>query len=170
MPAGRFDIQMTNRTSVPLNETFIRKIVCAILAALAFERAALSVLFVSDRRIRSLNRRYLNHDRPTDVMAFSQLEGRLCRRHDESVPFLGDIVISTETAARQAREYGNGFLYELSLYLCHGILHLLGWDDSTPAAGARMGRKQQRILKTIGISDPGIQRTLWPSRKPKRSS
>ncbi len=65
---------------------------------------------------------------------------------------LGDIIISIDTTARQAEEYGNDFLYELAFYLCHGILHLMGHDDSTKAQAERMWAKQTNVLKKIGIN------------------
>ena len=88
------------------------------------------------------------HDRATDVISFSQLEGKPLGPK-EGIPFLGDIVISLETTARQAAEYGNSFDYELHFYICHGILHLMGWDDKSKREAARMFSKQTQVLKKI---------------------
>lgn len=169
-PTRKFKIEVLNRSSKKLSAAAIRKMARAILARLALKRAALSILLVDDREIRRLNRRYLKHDRPTDVMAFSQLEGRPCRQAAGSVPFLGDVVISAATAARQAETYGNGFFYELSFYLCHGILHLLGHEDSSLADARRMELRQKSILKAIGVRNRPSKRSLWPFKKPKQLS
>lgn len=110
-----------------------------ILKSLGLKGASLSILLVNDRAIRRLNRRYLGHDRATDVIAFPQKK-----------PFLGDIVISLETTKRQAKEYGNSFDYELCFYLCHGVLHLMGFEDKTKKQSEKMLRKQEKILRKIG--------------------
>ncbi len=128
----------------------VKKNTAALLKALGWKTAALSLLLVSDRRIRTLNKQYLRHDRPTDVIAFSQLEGKPLGPKDRK-PFLGDIVISLETAARQAEAFGNTFDYELHFYICHGILHLMGWDDKKKSEANRMNLKQQKLLEKIGV-------------------
>jgi rRNA maturation RNase YbeY len=104
-------------------------------------RDELSVLFVSDRTIRQFNKAYLDHDSPTDVLAFPQHKGSSSLQPH----LLGDVVISVETAVRQAKEHGHSLDQELALLLIHGILHLVGYDDTTPAARRRMWAKQ-RVL------------------------
>jgi probable rRNA maturation factor len=100
------------------------------------------VLLVGDRAIRRLNRAYLNRDHPTDVLAFPQPRGLpLPGPH-----LLGDVVISVDTAARQAKAHGHSLSEELALLLIHGLLHLLGYDDSTPATRRRMWSTQVRLL------------------------
>ena len=146
-----YDIQIKRETPKPrVSVSRLKKNTRAILKALGWKGAAVSVLLAGDRKIQKLNRKYLNHDRPTDVIAFSQLEGKRLRFKDD-IPFLGDIVISLETTARQAVQFGNSFDYELHFYLCHGILHLMGWDDSTLKAAAKMDRKQRMILEKTGL-------------------
>ncbi|MEE8229726.1 MAG: rRNA maturation RNase YbeY [candidate division NC10 bacterium] len=112
------------------------------LYVLGRPRNEVSVLLVGDRAMRRLNRAYLNHDRSTDVLAFPQ-------QGDSPAPcphLLGDVVISVETAARQAQEHGHSLAREMALLLIHGILHLFGYDDTTPAARRRMWTKQARLL------------------------
>ncbi len=129
----------------------LQKNIRAILKVLGWEKgASLSLLLAGDRSIRKLNKKYLGHDCATDVISFSQLEGKPLPSK-KGVAFLGDIVISLETTARQAAEYGNSFDYELHFYICHGILHLMGWDDKVKKEAARMFAKQTQILKKIGI-------------------
>lgn len=104
------------------------------------------MLLVGDRAIRRLNRAYLNRDRPTDVLAFPQQRGS-----PSPQPFLlGDVVISVETAARQAKVHGHSLAQEMALLLIHGILHLLGYEDTTPTARRRMWAAQGRILTITG--------------------
>lgn len=103
--------------------------------------AELSVVIGDDEWIQELNRRYLNRDRPTDVMAFPQDAGP-----PGSAPLLGDVAISAETAARQAEELGHSFAEEMELLLAHGILHLTGWSDDTPARRRRMMERSRQVL------------------------
>jgi len=105
-----------------------------------------SVLLVDDNTIRKLNRRYRGDDRPTDVLAFSQREGPY---REINPNLLGDIVISVERALIQSKRFNQSLEKELSLYLIHGLLHLLGYDDTDPADRAKMARRQEEILKRI---------------------
>lgn len=118
-----------------------------ILSNLGLAESELTVSLVSDTGIRSLNRRYLGREHPTDVLAFSQREGLPVFADS---PVLGDVVISVETAARQARENEIPFNQELDLLLVHGILHLLGYDHTRSLSEAhRMSRKQGQILRRL---------------------
>ncbi len=107
-------------------------------------KAELSVVIGDDAWIQELNRRYLRKDRPTDVLAFPQGET------PSGQPVLGDVAISAETAARQAAEQGHGFERELALLLVHGVLHLTGWKDSTPAGRRRMLARGEELLAKLG--------------------
>jgi probable rRNA maturation factor len=91
------------------------------------------ILFVSDRRMASLHRRFLNKSGPTDVMTFQH----------------GEILISAETARRNARAFGNSLAEELRLYIVHGLLHLHGFNDRTETGARRMARVQRRIASAI---------------------
>jgi probable rRNA maturation factor len=111
---------------------------------LQFEKQAnkeLDVLLTTDLQIQKLNQKYLSKNRPTDVMAFSQ--------EDEKA--LGDIVISVETAMRQAQDEGHDLLTELQYLLVHGILHLLGHDDRSPSKRKVMRQKEKQILAKLNI-------------------
>jgi len=106
----------------------------------------------NDAHIRELNRIYRGTDTPTDVLAFplpaeEALEG-------EPVP-IGDVVISVETAERQAQERGHGVERETILLLVHGILHLLGYTDDTPSGRRKMNRKQRTLLAELGYGGKG---------------
>ncbi|MGQ9631248.1 MAG: rRNA maturation RNase YbeY [bacterium] len=118
----------------------------AASAALKFEgvgRAEVSVLLTDDEEIRSLNRRYRGVDRPTDVLAFAMGECRSAAPDD----ILGDVVISVDTAQRQAEELGHSLERELEILLIHGILHLLGYDHD--ADGGEMAEREAKILGQV---------------------
>ena len=102
--------------------------------------AELSILITDDEEICSLNRLYRDMNRPTDVLSFSQLEGE----GPVIVPqLLGDVVISWETAQRQASELRHGVLVEMKRLLVHGVLHLLGFDHERGEEGARAMREEE---------------------------
>jgi probable rRNA maturation factor len=90
-----------------------------------------AIAIVSDRAIAGLHVQFMNIAGATDVITF---EG-------------GDIAISAETARRAAAEFGHGVEEELALYIVHGLLHLNGFDDTTPRAAARMRKVQERIWR-----------------------
>ena len=96
----------------------------SILLFLGCENQELSVLLTNDRKIRTLNKQYRGQDRATDVLSFSQNE----EENKPNSSLMGDVVISTETAKRQAAEHGLTLEEEIVLLLIHGILHLLGFD------------------------------------------
>lgn len=129
-----------------------RELLGKVLRILGWKKAGLSVLLTDDKVIRRINRRHLGHDRPTDVISFSQIEGPSLKSAPGARPCLGDIVLSLETAERQAGIYGNTPDYETAFYLCHGILHLMGRRDDKPSRARAMEREQIRILKRAGIS------------------
>ena len=117
-----------------------------LLAALHLSHAELSLLLVSDREMHRLNRSWRGKDRPTDVLAFAQAEG------PGGAPegLLGDVVISVDTARRQAVELGHSLAREAARLLVHGLLHLLGYDHERSAAEARrMERKERALLRAL---------------------
>jgi probable rRNA maturation factor len=112
-----------------------------------------SVLFTGDDFIASLNKRYRDEDGSTDVLAFPMSDEEDDIEPEESpMPYmLGDIVISLDTAARQAESQGRPLRQELALLLVHGTLHLLGYDHDDPQEEAIMWAKQDAILKVLNI-------------------
>ena len=96
--------------------------------------------------MRELNRDYRGKDRPTDVLSFSQLEGEPMQPEEEEPVALGDIVISIDTAKRQAAEKGHSLSDELDLLVVHGMLHLLGYDDETDEQAEVMREHEICIL------------------------
>jgi probable rRNA maturation factor len=124
-----------------------------LLAALAEEPAELTVSLIGDAEMQLLNRDYRGTDRPTDVLAFALREGRRAPGDDA---VLGDVVISLDTAARQARRRGVPTTAELRTLLIHGVLHLLGYDHERSAADARRMRGMERRL-LASITQRGMQ-------------
>jgi rRNA maturation RNase YbeY len=112
----------------------------------------LSLTLTSDRAIQALNRKYRDNDAPTDVLSFSQIETAGRRAPDplkivnaKDKP-LGDVVISIDTALRQARELGVAPAMRLRTLIAHGFLHLLGYDhERSPADARRMFARQRRL-------------------------
>ena len=117
-----------------------------MLRALGLGRAELSVLLCGDAEIHALNRDYRRKDRPTDVLAFALREGE---GGELAGDVLGDVVISLETATRQARERGVAARAEVQMLLAHGLLHLLGWDHRTEGEDRRMRAEVDRLLARL---------------------
>jgi probable rRNA maturation factor len=123
------------------------------LAELGFLEAELSLLFVNDRQIQTLNRKYLRRDKPTNVLAFSMREGEFSTLHPH---LLGDLVISVETAKRQSNRFGLDDDEMVILLMVHGVLHLIGYEHEGTKKGAReMTLKQRELFRQViktGIS------------------
>jgi probable rRNA maturation factor len=116
--------------------------------AIAYE---VSLQFTDDQEVRELNAAYRQQDRPTDVLSFAAIDADLPRSPD--LPFcLGDIIISVETAERQAAERNHTLTEELIWLAAHGLLHLLGWDHPDEASLRTMLEEQDRLLQAIGYS------------------
>jgi len=145
--------------AVAINSARLGRTAEAVLSAARVEEVELSLLLVSDRRMRALNWRYRKQDRPTDVLAFPLLErfsaGTSKLRKPQALAsgaptLLGDVVISVETAKRQAAERGHGLYDEVIRLVVHGVLHLLGYDhERGPREAASMARKERKIRKAI---------------------
>lgn len=95
----------------------------------------ISVLIVSDRRMATLHRRFMNVPGSTDVITFQH----------------GEIFISAEMAVRNARRFATALIHELRLYIVHGLLHLSGFDDQTEAAARKMRAMQEKILAKVAL-------------------
>jgi len=140
--------------AVAVDRTRLGRTAEAVLAAARAGAAELSLVLVSDRRMRALNRRYRKKDRPTDVLAFPLLErGQIYfsrRKINLSPVLLGDVVISMPTAKRQAAALGHSLRDEMARLLVHGVLHLLGYDHERSERDAlRMARQEKAILHAV---------------------
>lgn len=148
---------------LPVDEAGIE---AAVLAALEVEQVAsaiLSISVVSNAEIHRMNREYLEHDYPTDVISF-------CLEHSdppdsETVPgpehgrgrqadIEGEIIVSAEMAREMASSAGWSSDQELMLYVIHGVLHICGYDDLVPEEQAIMRKREQAVLQRLGIAQP----------------
>jgi len=121
----------------------------AIEATLRHESVAcarLSVAIVSDDEIARLNQQYLNHKGPTDVLSFDLSD-------DEDGHIDGELILSLDTATREAVRRGHSLEAELALYLAHGLLHLIGYDDATEPDASRMHTIEDEILTSVGLGN-----------------
>jgi probable rRNA maturation factor len=138
------------RMEVPQRDPEIKRSIRTAAAAMARqvdlpEGASLSVLVTGDAEIQALNLQFLEIDAPTDVLAFpagDPLEG--------DAPYLGDIIISLETAARQAEAGRHTLGREVELLVVHAMLHLLGHDHGAADDKTAMWTAQAAVLETLG--------------------
>ena len=114
------------------------------VATLAPRAEAVNVIITNDRVIRRLNRQYRGKDKPTDVLSFSYLENG---KGSEGVA--GDIFISHQTLARDARRIGVAPAHLALRIVVHGFLHVLGYDHETDAEATRMERRERALLKRV---------------------
>ena len=136
------------RSGLPrIDRALLRRRARRILAALGSARAELSILLVDDAAISELNHRYRGRSRPTDVLAFSLLEGA---HADRRGALLGDVVIGIETAARQARARRRTLDDEVARLLLHGALHLVGYDHLRSAEARLMRAQERRVWRALG--------------------
>ncbi|MEZ4228493.1 MAG: rRNA maturation RNase YbeY [Polyangiaceae bacterium] len=133
----------------PLDARRVKRLADHMLRALELESAELSVLLTGDAEIHELNRVHRGKDQPTDVLAFALEE---VDAGPEDLPFrvLGDVVISLDTAGRQARERRHPLLDEVRFLLAHGLLHLVGFDHQTDAQEAEMDAETRRLVEAAG--------------------
>ena len=144
----RMEILTDNKqSSYKISQTKIKQTVQVILSALDFPDAEISILIVDDPQIEELNRKYLNRVGPTNVIAFAMREGEFAHLTPH---LLGDVVISMETAAKEARNLDISVERRFNELLIHGILHLIGYDhEKSKQDSQRMEKKSQELLNMI---------------------
>jgi probable rRNA maturation factor len=133
---------------IKVSKLALRSVARRILSASGCPEARLSILLTDDAGIRELNRDWLGKDRPTNVISFAMQEGEGA---GVQADLLGDVVVSVETAAREAAEAGVPFEHELYFLLLHGILHLLGYDHERGSATAarRMAARERELFAMV---------------------
>lgn len=138
----------------------IERLVSELLAHAATEEkilseAEVSLTFMTDEEIQAMNAEYRGVDSPTDVISFpleEVVEGEPIVPEIEGVPIvLGDIIISIDTAKRQAEDYGHDLKREVGFLALHGFLHLLGYDHMNKEEEKRMFTRQKEILDSFGL-------------------
>lgn len=130
-------IRINNLGKRRVNGAIIKSAVLRVLKAFRKKNASVDITFISDKRIKTLNKKYLRRDRPTDVIAFSLKEA------------IGDIYISSDTAYRNAKRFNTSFEKEILLYVIHGVLHFLDFGDKSISEKNRIRRLENKFLKEI---------------------
>ncbi len=132
-------------------ESLVEKIVQELLREEGLDVSwEVSIVIVDDEEIQKLNRDYRGKDTPTDVLSFPLQEGDFVVSEGDNL--LGDIVISLETALRQAEDYGHSLEREVGFLTAHGMLHLLGYSHETIEAEKVMNEKAEAVLNILGLS------------------
>jgi probable rRNA maturation factor len=146
-----FDIAVTNQqTRHAVYEEQLRAAAHAVLSDSDLLSAAISIAVVDDPTIHELNRRYLDHDWPTDVLSFVlENDGRHLQ---------GEVIFSADTAAAAAAELGWPTAAEQLLYVVHGMLHLVGHDDKTADQADQMRAAEANYLRQLGFEPPAEKR------------
>jgi len=139
-----FHIDVTNtQRTIDVDEDRLGQAARMVLADAGVVLGELSIAVVDDPTIHRLNVRHLGHDYPTDVLSFLLEEG------EGSLE--GELVVSAEAAAAEAPHYGWSARDELLLYVVHGTLHLVGYDDRDQAQRAEMRRREDEYLSRLGV-------------------
>lgn len=139
---------------------FVEKILHHAATVEGIGEAEVSVSFVTNARIREINREYRDKDQATDVISFAMEEpgeGEVAIQLDGELRILGDIIISLDRTREQAIDYGHSFERELGFLAVHGFLHLLGYDHMTEQEEKEMFAKQNAILASLGITRDGYE-------------
>jgi probable rRNA maturation factor len=118
----------------------------AVLTGEGVRESKVSLAFVDDATIAGVNKRFLDHDGPTDVITFP-LSGRGARKLE------GEVVIGVEVAKRESEARGHDVNTELCLYVIHGVLHLCGYEDESQNGAAEMRRKEREYLRRLNLPD-----------------
>lgn len=152
MPDLEIDIS-DRQTQLAVDLRRLREVVRHVLVEEGLPAARISLALVDDAAIHRLNREFLGHDYPTDVISFVL---------DQSPPgapgFLeGELVVSTETASRAAPAHGWTPHDELLLYVVHGLLHLCGYDDLADEARPAMRRRERQLLANWHLTPAGLE-------------
>lgn len=142
---------------IPVDAAKLRKLVRTICTRFDVRQAVVSIGIVDDAEISQLNMKYLDHEGTTDCLSFD-----LSDSEDPQEARVFDLIVNGELAAREAARRGHGAEAELALYIAHGLLHNLGFDDATPAQAGKMHRTEDEILQHLGYglvynSDAGTQ-------------
>lgn len=130
----------------PVDLRLLRRRAERLLSRLRLGRSELSIRLADDVEMKDLNGAWRGRARPTDVLAFSQLEGA---GSEHRGALLGDVVIGVETARRQARQRHRALDEEIARLLIHGTLHLLGHDHERPDEARRMRAEERRLWRAL---------------------
>ena len=135
-------IHLRNLQPVPVDRDKLNKVLEGAAEQLGTTVDSLSVALVDDARISRLNRQLLGRCGPTDVIAFEA--------EQDAEGSSGEIIISVQTAQRQAQQYDHSLMAELCLLSIHGLLHVMSYEDRTEAGHAEMERIQESLMDEVG--------------------
>ncbi len=131
---------------VLIDRARMRQTALVVLEGESVDEAEISLAFVDNPTIHQLNKRYLQHDEPTDVLSFPLSEG-----HARCLA--GELVIGAEVAKAEADSRGHDVQVELALYVIHGLLHLCGYDDKSAGSANAMRQRERHYLRQLGLPD-----------------
>ncbi len=161
IPVQPYEISITLRdVGLPVEDGEVKRVISTVLAQNGQKSGRVSVVFVTDAEIHRINRQFLGHDYPTDVISFSLSgEGPEAANPGDSEGFEpvgidAELIISVETATEVAHEVGWSPACELLLYCVHGALHLCGYEDDTPAEMAQMRKAEREIFRLCELPEP----------------
>jgi len=140
-----YEINLSNRqTEYPVPQDLFEQAVQAVFSGEGYSRGEVGIAVVDNAEIHECNVQFLQHDYPTDVITFPM---------DQSEGFLsGEIILSAQYAAEEARQHGWKTEEEMTLYVVHGYLHLAGYDDHEDADRQEMRRLEKLYLSKLGIA------------------
>lgn len=143
------EIEIANeQETLEISEALIREAVNAVLKKAQIENAEMSIALVDDETIHGINRQFLRHDYPTDVISFPL--------SDSPAKLEGEIVLSVDTARRESEKVVGSWSVEKEalLYVVHGCLHLIGFDDHCEEDLVEMRLAEVECLRAVGIEPP----------------
>jgi len=146
-------INVIEREKSGLSLAFLSRVITTALAVAKFKKSKyeISVFFVAKKEIQQLNRNFRKKDKATDVLSFSQLEGRSLILPKTEPVYLGDIFICVKVAQKQAKELGHAYQREIAVLLIHGVLHLLGYNHEKKNDFIKMNQLEQKIINRLAI-------------------
>ena len=147
------------QTHIRVDREALTRLVRGVLAGEDVHQGSISIALVDNATIHDINRRYLEHDWPTDVISFPLSE-------PDEPALAGELVVSAEMAATTALEVGADPWAELALYVAHGLLHLCGYDDATDADAQAMRRREDEVLAREGLTNTFPLVGLAPAGSP----
>lgn len=127
-----------------IDKAHFRKVAESVLQGEDIDAFEISLAFVDDATSQRINNQFLQHDYPTDVISFPYSAGKVLQ---------GELVLGVEVAMREAAERGHDPKLELSLYVIHGLLHLVGYDDKDPHDRRMMRDRESEHLEALGLPD-----------------
>jgi len=136
----------TPQEIVEVDRGRMREMTRAVLAGESVQDYEISLAFVDNPTIHRLNKRFLDHDEPTDVLSFPY-------SGPGAAKLSGELIVGVEVAREQANERGHDVQVELALYVIHGLLHLCGYDDKTEQAAEEMRQRERLYLQEMGLPD-----------------